>query len=131
MDHVKRALELHRTVSPHYNCSQSVLIPFAEEMGLDRDTAFRLAAPFGKGMRRGSVCGAVTGGLMVLGLLGADDRTALEFQRRFQEKSRTLDCAALLENARTNGEERAAHCDRMVRQAVELVDELLADRQGK
>lgn len=29
------------------------------------------------------VCGAATGGLMALGLLGADEETAVEFQRRF------------------------------------------------
>ncbi|MCI2105589.1 MAG: C-GCAxxG-C-C family protein [Intestinimonas sp.] len=131
MDHVKHAKELHQSIHPHYNCCQAVLVPFAEERGLDTEAAFRLAAQFGSGMRRGSVCGAVTGGLMALGLLGADGRTAAEFQRRFCEKNRALDCAVLLKNAKDNGEDRAEHCDRMVCQAVELVDELLANQKDK
>ena len=67
-----RAEALRRDWTRHYNCAQSVLIPFAEAGGLDEETAFRLAANFGGGMKRASVCGAITGGLMVLGLFGVD-----------------------------------------------------------
>lgn len=124
MDHVERAKELHNVEEPHYNCCQSTLLPFAEELGLDHETFYRLAAQFGSGMRRGSVCGAVTGGLMALGLLGADSRAAAEFQRRFKEKTGAMDCAGLLKMAKENGEEKHPHCDRMVATAVALVDEL-------
>lgn len=125
MEHVTRAKELHNVADPHYNCCQSTLLPFVEELGLDRETFYRLAAQFGSGMRRGSVCGAVTGGLMALGLLGADSRTAAEFQRRFNERAGAMDCAALLKLAKENGEEKHAHCDRMVATAAEIVDELM------
>ena len=100
MDLLKRAEELHHIPEPHYNCAQATLIPFAEEQGLDHQTMYRLAAQFGSGMRRGSVCGAVTGGLMALGLRGADSHTAAEFQRLFKERTGALDCAQLLQNAK-------------------------------
>lgn len=52
-----------------YNCAQSVLFPFCEELGLDADTALKISCGFGGGMgRKGEVCGAVSGGVMVLGL---------------------------------------------------------------
>jgi len=52
-----------------YNCAQSVLWSFSDEVRLDPDTALRIACGFGAGMaRRQEVCGAVTGGIMVLGL---------------------------------------------------------------
>ena len=130
MDLLKRAEELHHTLEPHYNCCQSTLIPFAEELGLDHQTMYRVAAQFGSGMRRGSVCGAVTGGLMALGLRGADSRTAAEFQRRFKETAGALDCAQLLQNAKERGEDRKAHCDRMVLTAAKLVEELTGVKEN-
>lgn len=130
MDLKKRAEELHHTLEPHYNCAQATFIPFAEEQGLDHHAAYRLAAQFGSGMRRGSVCGAVTGGLMALGLRGADSHTAAEFQRLFKERTGALDCAQLLQNAKERGEERKAHCDCMVLTAVALVEELTGEKKN-
>lgn len=50
-------------------CSQSVFTAFSEELGLDRETASKIATPFGGGMARmGEVCGAVSGALMAIGL---------------------------------------------------------------
>ena len=55
--------------SEGFSCSQSVLVAFAPDLGLDADAAFRVSAAFGGGMgRTGGTCGAVTGALMVLGL---------------------------------------------------------------
>ena len=68
--YLDRAKELRAIEEPHYNCAQAVLIPFAEQAGLQADQAYRLAQAFGGGMRSGSVCGAVTGALMALGVLG-------------------------------------------------------------
>ena len=51
------------------NCAQSVLAVFADECGLDRETALRLASGFGAGMgRMREVCGAVSAMLMVVNL---------------------------------------------------------------
>ena len=70
MTKLERARELRADTARHYNCCQSVVLPFAEELGLDEEAVLKLAEHFGSGMRRGSVCGAVTGGLMALGLMG-------------------------------------------------------------
>ena len=51
-----------------YSCSQSVILTFAEELGLDRDTANAVSAPFGGGIGRlREVCGAVSGMMFALG----------------------------------------------------------------
>lgn len=52
-----------------YNCSQSVLLAFCEDFGLDKETAMMISAPFGGGMGRlREVCGTVSGMNMILGL---------------------------------------------------------------
>ena len=55
-----------RCFADHLHCSQSVLAAFSEECGITDETAFRLGSCFGSGMRRGNVCGACAGALMVL-----------------------------------------------------------------
>lgn len=57
------------TFKSRFNCSQSVLYAFCDELGFDRQTALRIAAGFGGGIgRSGETCGAVTGAIMVIGL---------------------------------------------------------------
>ncbi len=52
-----------------YNCAQSILYAYGPELGLDEETALKIATGFGGGMGgRGEVCGAVTGGILALGL---------------------------------------------------------------
>jgi C_GCAxxG_C_C family probable redox protein len=52
-----------------YNCAQSILYAYAPDLGLDSETALKVATGLGAGIaRRGEVCGAVTGGILVLGL---------------------------------------------------------------
>ena len=52
-----------------YNCSQSVFSAFAEQFGIERETALKIAGGFGGGMgRMGEVCGALTGAFMAIGL---------------------------------------------------------------
>ena len=51
-------------------CSQSVLLAFADRIGLDKTIAKRISGTFGGGMGRlRSKCGALTGGFMVLGMV--------------------------------------------------------------
>lgn len=121
----QRAAELRAREDRHYNCCQSVLVPFGEENGLDHEELCRLTVHFGGGMRRGAVCGAVTGGLMALGLSGTGEETALEFQRRFEERAGGMDCSELLRLAEERGEERKHACDALVDLAVGLVEELI------
>ena len=125
MTRMEETQGLRARTDVHFNCCQSVLVPFADVCGLDRDTAFQLGATFGSGMRHGSTCGAVTSALMVLGLAGKGADEATQFMRRFREKNRVLDCANLLRMAHESGEERKPHCDRMVFDPVEILEDLL------
>ena len=125
MTRMEETKGLRARTDVHFNCCQSVLVPFADACGLDREAAFQLGANFGSGMHHGSTCGAVTSALMVLGLAGKGADEATEFMRRFREKNQALDCAGLLRMAKENGEERKPHCDRMVFDAVEILEDLL------
>ncbi len=52
-----------------YNCAQSVVFAFCDECGIGEDAALKVACGFGGGMgRKQEVCGALAGGIMVLGL---------------------------------------------------------------
>ena len=62
----ERAAQLRNDPNVHYNCAQSVLMPFAEELGLTPEQANAISAHFGSGMRVGATCGAATGALMAL-----------------------------------------------------------------
>lgn len=123
----EHAAQLRADTAVHYNCCQSVLVPFAAQCGLDEETALRLGAHFGSGMRMGATCGAVTGGLMVLGLAGAGEEKAKQFRSAFREGHGDLNCASLLQRARERGVERKCHCDGMVLEAVELLERLVSE----
>lgn len=92
-----------------YNCAQSVLFSFCDNLGLETDCALKLSCGFGGGMgRKGEVCGAVSGGILVLGLKfgrGQNDarlQTDLayakirEFMSRFSQKHGSCLCRELL-----------------------------------
>ncbi len=125
--HLERAHELRAATDRHYNCTQSILIPFAKEIGIDEETAFRLGSNFGGGMKTGSVCGVITGGLMVLGMAGLDKPSvAAGFIRKIRENHEGMTmCADLLRANAERGGIKKEHCDNMVYEVIEILDELL------
>lgn len=127
--YLERAEELRNCQSTHYNCAQAVLIPFAKELGMSEDMAFKLASNFGSGMKIGSACGAFTGALMVLGLYGLDQGSMVgAFARKVKENHwGNLDCAALLKKSKELGQEKKAHCDGMVYECIEILEEILKE----
>ncbi len=70
---------------------------------MDYQTAVKVSAGFGGGMYLGSVCGAVTGGIMAIGLkhggLGPPSvKTAIvvrDFSDRFKAKHKSINCPDL------------------------------------
>ncbi len=93
--------------------------------------------------RTGETCGAVTGGLMVIGLKGGyttpdgKDATyslAREFMRRFEEKHGTLICRDLigcnlcteedLQQAKEKGVFESV-CPNLVRDSIEILENLV------
>ncbi|MBE6556975.1 MAG: iron-containing alcohol dehydrogenase [Ruminococcaceae bacterium] len=83
-----------------YNCAQSVALAFADLVGLEKTTLLRLASPFGGGMgRMREVCGAVSGALMIEGLLcGYDCAEDGEAKMRVYAEVRQLADAFRAEN---------------------------------
>jgi C_GCAxxG_C_C family probable redox protein len=93
-----------------YNCAQSVLYAYGPGLGLDAETSLKVATGLGAGMgRRGEVCGAVTGGILALGLKygrgSRQDRSAteetyrktLDLMARFEKRHGSCLCRVLLE----------------------------------
>ena len=130
-----------------FSCSQSILMSFSPLFNLDRETAARLAAPFGGGVaRRGETCGAVNGAFMVLGLkyghtsaddLNSKENTYLkiqEFITQFQARNGSIQCSQLLEidintpdGLQSARDTRlfSTRCPRFVSDAVEILNQLI------
>jgi C_GCAxxG_C_C family probable redox protein len=129
------------------NCAQAVLTVFSADLGLDQETAMRVATGFGGGMgKSGNTCGVVTGACMVLGLSRgmrrAEDAAAKEstyalvreFSRQFREKHATLVCRELLgvdigtaeglQAARERGL-FTSRCNDLIRDAVVILENIL------
>ena len=132
-----------------FNCSQAVLSVYAEEFGLCRETALKIACGFGGGMGRMALtCGAVTGAFMVIGLkygnVDANEKEikektyglVREFARRFEKRNGSSICRELLgcdisepeglRSAKENGLFTSV-CPGLVRDAVEILEEMLAE----
>ena len=92
-----------------YNCAQSVFCTFAQELGIDFETALKLSSSFGGGMGRlREVCGAVSAMFMIAGLkygyTEPDNKEVKtehykriqELAQLFKEKHGTIICRELL-----------------------------------
>jgi C_GCAxxG_C_C family probable redox protein len=132
-----------------YVCSQSILLTYADQFAIDRETAARLAAPFGGGFaRRAETCGAVTGACMILGLkhghTAAEDLDSKEktyqavqqFISQFQARHGSIKCSQLLEidisdpdNLQFAREKQlfTLRCPSFVSSAAEILDLLIAE----
>ena len=126
MSYMEKAKALRADTAVHYNCAQSVLIPFAAEMGLSEEQARALGAHFGSGMRHGSTCGAVTGALMALGALGFREEESRSFLQAFRTQEGDLTCAKLLAIGKEKGLEKKDHCSQMVAAAADLVSKYIS-----
>ena len=143
MNHVERAVELF---VEGYNCAQAVAAAFGDLTGLDEKTAARMTSCFGGGMgRMREVCGAVSGMLMVAGVLyGYDDPKATKEKRelyaqvqamagQFREELGSIVCRDLLKNPpsdpnptpRTEQFYKDRPCARMVATAARIMDEFI------
>ena len=114
---------------PVYNCAQAVATVFAQDAGYDENAAMRAATYFRGGMQMGSVCGAITGGLIALGLAGLSDAaTANEFIRKVKEgHGGLIHCKDLLAASAARGEVKKVHCDGMICACIACVEEALRE----
>lgn len=79
-----------------YNCSQAIVLAFADRMGLDAHTAAKLASSFGGGFgRMREVCGTFSGMSLVLGMLyGYDAANETETANKKLHYARVQELAA-------------------------------------
>lgn len=124
-------------------CSQVVFAHGAEKLGLDTDMARRISAAFGWGMMHGERCGAVTGGMMALGLKYGTDRPSAspdelyqkleELEKRVVERYGTYVCRDVLggscdtaaERERMIADNRLKNCPELVKHVCDILDEIL------
>lgn len=148
MDRCAIAYQYHKE---GYNCAQSVVGAFLDKLDMTKEQAMAAAGGFGGGVggSHAEMCGAVSGGVMVLSWLnphveGADKEgkkhvyaVAKEFRQRYADAFDGLTrCGELLKarpavNEKTRAAARleiTAHCDVMIVTAVEIVEEMLAEK---
>ena len=145
MDHSEKAAELFLSSC---NCAQAVVVAFSYATGLDEGMAARLSSSFGGGMgRMREFCGAVSGMLLVLGLLyGYEDPGEKDCRKKalynavqevagtFREEAGSILCREILKNPPSdpNPTPRTAEfyqtrpCTRMVMTAARILDEYIA-----
>ncbi len=135
--------------SQGYNCSQSVVAAWADEIGLDMDTAMKISCGFGGGMGRlREVCGSVSGAFMVLGYKfgytdGTDQQAKAEmykliqaFAARFKEENGfdSIVCRDMLglsgasvptPEARTNEYYKKRPCRKLIELSAGLLGEFI------
>jgi C_GCAxxG_C_C family probable redox protein len=115
---------------PAWNCCQAVVTVFAQDAGFDEEASMKAATYFRGGMQIGSVCGAVTGSLLALGLAGVDDpQVSNDLIRQIRENhDGMINCRDLLRVNAENGGEKMPHCNSMIRECIELVENALKAR---
>ena len=131
-----------------YNCAQAVVVAFCDLTGFERDYAARLSSSFGGGMgRMREVCGAVSGMLMLAGILygydtpGDDVRKkehyalVQELAGKFRAQTGSIVCREILKNPpsdpnptpRTAEFYKTRPCVRMVMLAAQILDDYIAE----
>lgn len=88
----ERVAEIKDKHTRGYNCAQIVLCSYAEELGIDEETLFRISEGFGAGMGgMMQTCGAVTAMFMALGLANSSgDLQACDTKQQTMKKVREL-----------------------------------------
>ena len=145
MEHAYKAAELFLSGS---NCAQAITVAFCDVTGLEPSFAAKMASSFGGGMgRMREVCGAVSGMLLVAGLLyGYDDPGEKDVHKKahyqlvqtlagqFREEVGSIVCREILKNPpsdpnptpRTAEYYKTRPCARMVMTAARILDEYIA-----
>ncbi len=137
-----------------YNCSQSVFLAFCDKTGFEPETALKISSSFGGGMGRlREVCGAVSGMLMVAGVLyGYFDpkdnkakakhyKLIQELANKFKEQNGSIICRELLglgagadkpvPELRTDEYYKKRPCAELVGCAAEIMEKYIIERENE
>lgn len=145
MDHVMHAAQLFLD---GYNCAQAITVAFSDVTGLDKDFSARMASSFGGGIGRlREVCGAVSGMVMVAGILYGYDANSEESAKKehytlvqalanqFKEEVGSIICRDILKNPpsdpnptpRTEEFYKQRPCTRMVMVAAKILEDYIQE----
>lgn len=147
-NHSQRAMELFKQ---GYNCSQSVVAAFCEELDIDFETALKISSSFGGGMGRlREVCGAASGMFMVAGLKYGysdpkDNKAKTEHYKliqqlaaQFKAENGSIVCRELLglnagpdspiPELRTNEYYKKRPCAELVGCAAEIMEKIIENK---
>lgn len=144
----EKSIKARELFNKGYNCSQSVIGAFCEDLRLDFKTAMLISSSFGGGMGGlRETCGALSGAFMVIGLKygyttpdNPNEKAELYKKVRivaeaFKKKYNTMLCRELLEaknlivktepSIRTEKYYKERPCAVFVESAVEILEEVL------
>lgn len=134
-----------------YNCSQALVLAFADLLNMDETALLKMTSSLGAGMGKlREVCGAVSGMFIVVGLLyGYDDPKATEqkaqhyaeiqkLAKQFEEQTGSIVCRELLglnekrqdptPEPRTQSYYKKRPCKELVGIAAQILEEYIASR---
>lgn len=131
-----------------YNCAQAVIMAFSDLIGMDEKNCAKISSSFGGGMgRMREVCGAVSGMLMVAGILYGYDgpeegdikkahyARVQELAESFRKEAGSIICREILKNPsseptpspRTEEYYKQRPCVRMVILAVRAMEAYISE----
>jgi len=133
----ERVAEIKDKHTRGYNCAQIVLCSYAEELGIDEETLFRISEGFGAGMGgMMQTCGAVTAMFMALGLANSSGdlqacdtkpqtmKKVRELAAEFEQKNGSIVCREL-KGIDTGKVLRS--CDGCIEDGIRILGEYLLD----
>ena len=133
----ERVGEIKDNHTREYNCAQIVLCSYAEELGIDEETLFRISEGFGAGMGgMMQTCGAVTAMFMALGLANSSGNLQVcdtkpqtmkkvrELAAEFEQKNGSIVCREL-KGIDTGKVLRS--CDGCIEDGIRILGEYLLD----
>lgn len=119
------------------NCAECIMVAANEEYDLDiSKDAIKASAVLGGGMGIGSVCGAATGALSIIGIMFTRERghesphvkaLTIEFLGEFQNKLESLNCLSLIPMYKTP----ESRCLYIVETAANILDELVKNNRDR
>jgi len=120
-----------------YNCAQSVVLAFENEVEISRDNLEKISLGFGGGIGGlQKTCGAISGGVIVIGMLKKRNSNDLvkKLINEFESKNKFSNCIQLIdidfnEEKSNVSEERLnikkMKCYNYVRDVVEIIENLI------
>lgn len=114
-----------------FNCSETIMYAANEEYNLQLDkNTLKAMAGFGGGMAVEGMCGVITGGIAVIGIMFTKERAhesdyikelTKEYVEGFKRLCKEVDCAPLKELYRTE----EIRCAYMIENGAILLDEII------